>query len=100
MSAGELGTLARLGANVLVVVFNDRTLSSIRRKQEVARYRPAGVFTGKADYAAMAEAFGISGFRAKTESDIARAIERWRAVGGPCLLDVAVEYAHYRPMGY
>ena len=100
MSAGELGTLARLGANVLVVVFNDSTLSSIRRKQEVARYRPAGVITGKADFAAMAESFGIPGFRATTESDMARAVDHWRGSGGPCLLDVAVEYAYYRPMGY
>jgi acetolactate synthase-1/2/3 large subunit len=100
MSAGDLQTLGRVGGHTLIVVFNDSTLSSIRRKQELAKYRPAGIDTGKANFARVAEGFGIQGFRATSQTEVAKAVESWKGQGSPCLLDVVVDFAHYRPMGY
>lgn len=100
MSAGELDTMVRSGAKPLVVVFNDRTLASIKRKQEAARYEPRGVSTGKANFAALAESFGLAGHRASGEPEVGRAVEAWRSSGGPALLEIEVDYSHYRRMGY
>lgn len=100
MSAGELQTMARLGCNALVVVFNDRTLSSIKRKQEVAKYRAAGVEMGNPEFAKLAEAMGMQGIRAANEQEVGRAVDAWKSSGKPALLEIVVDYVHYRPMAY
>jgi pyruvate dehydrogenase (quinone) len=90
----------RVGATSLVVVFNDNTLASIKRKQELAKYADIGVHTSKADFAALAESLGLAGYRASSQSEVARAVEQWRASGAPALLEIEVDYSHYRRMGY
>jgi acetolactate synthase-1/2/3 large subunit len=72
----ELETSARIGARVVVVVFNDASLSLIRIKQEAkGRERSPLDFT-RSDFAAAAAAFGAVGARV---DDVAGLVAALRA---------------------
>ena len=92
----ELETIARLRLPIVVVVFDDATLSLIAAKQQpdghggesAVRYRPI-------DFAAVAAACGL---RAERVSDIAgyeRALQAAFAADTPTLLDVEVDPSAY-----
>jgi len=102
MTTGELETLVRVGSHALVVVFNDRTLSSIKRKRDAQGHPTTekAVVTGRTNFATLAGSFGIPAFRANSETELAKAVESWQRSGGPTLVDVTVEYAYYRSMSY
>ncbi len=102
MAAGELETLVRMGSRALVVVFNDKTLSSIKRKQDAAGHRPTerAVAGERIDFARLAGSFGIPAARTDSPVELARAVDRWLASSEPCLVDVTVEYSYYRSMTY
>lgn len=95
MCAGELLTAAREKARVVVIVFNDASLSLIEIKQQARRLPPAGVALGQVKWAALAEGFGIPAFEASTEDELARAIERAVACDGPSLIDARIDRSTY-----
>jgi acetolactate synthase-1/2/3 large subunit len=96
MALAELETLARLRLDVLVVVFNDSTLSLIAIKQRseghggvgAVRYRPT-------DYAAIARGCGLVAETVRDAAGLRRAARAACARRGPTLLDVTVD-----PSGY
>ena len=96
MTLAELETLARLQLDVLVVVFNDSTLSLIAIKQRreghggesAVRYRPT-------DYAAIARGCGLAAETVGDEAALRRAVLSACGRPGPTLLDVTVD-----PSGY
>ncbi len=88
----ELETLARTGANVVVVVFNDAALTLIELKQlpgqggrEAVRYRTT-------DLAAVARGFGMEGVVVENESQLAAALDGPR----PRLIDARIDPTAYR----
>jgi acetolactate synthase-1/2/3 large subunit len=96
MVLAELETLARLDLSVVVVVFNDSTLSLIAAKQspdghggdDAVRYRAT-------DFAAIARACGMW---AESVADLDTFESMMRAAlarRGPALLDVAVDPSCY-----
>jgi acetolactate synthase I/II/III large subunit len=96
MVLAELETLARLRLRVVVIVFNDSTLSLIAVKQ-----RPAGQGDTRAvsyvptDFAAIAAGYGVAATRVSDADAYAKALEEaWRR-DGPTLVDVIVDPSPY-----
>ena len=88
----ELETLARTGAEVVVVVLNDAALTLIELKQvpgqggkEAVRYLPT-------DFAEVARASGIEGVVAENQSQLAEALAGPR----PRLVDARIDPTAYR----
>jgi acetolactate synthase I/II/III large subunit len=95
MCAGELATLARERADVIVIVFNDASLSLIDVKQRQRQLTRAGVSIGCIDWRALAESVGVRGFAADDEPTLAGALDGALGAAGPSLIDVRVD-----PEGY
>ena len=97
MAIGELETLARLNANVVVIVFNDSALSLIEAKQDAdgqggrdaVRYQPC-------DFSTIAKGFGVRAHRIASASRLRTALARALDQPGPTLLDVLIDAGSYR----
>jgi acetolactate synthase-1/2/3 large subunit len=95
MCIAELATAAEAGAPCITIVFNDGALSLIDIKQQQRQLPPEGVRWARPDFAAIAEGFGATGFRAATEAEYITALEAAFALQGPSLIDVTVNPAGY-----
>jgi acetolactate synthase-1/2/3 large subunit len=96
MALAELETLARLQLDVVVVVFNDSTLSLIAIKQRRDGQGGSAAVTYRAtDYAAIARACGLAADAVRNEASLRRAVRAACGRRGPTLLDVTVD-----PSGY
>jgi acetolactate synthase-1/2/3 large subunit len=94
MTAAELETVARLGLDVTVVVFNDAALSLIEVKQGGGQGGSDAVRYGPVDFALLARAAGLP---AAVATSAQEAVEALRTAGrGPYLLDARVDPASYR----
>lgn len=95
MALGELATAAVLGVRLVVVVFNDATLSLIDIKKG-ERALPEGALNWPmADFAGVMRGLGGLGLTARTEVEYAAALDRALAADGPVLIDVAVDPDSY-----
>jgi acetolactate synthase I/II/III large subunit len=96
MVLAELETVVRLGLRVIVVVFNDATLSLIAAKQhptdhgglDAVRYDPI-------DFSMIARGVGMNAESISSTEDFEGALRRAFAADGPALLDVAVDPSCY-----
>jgi acetolactate synthase I/II/III large subunit len=96
MVLAELETVVRLDLRVIVVVFNDATLSLIAAKQQptdnggldAVRYHPI-------DFAAVARGVGMNAESISTTKELEDALRRAFASAGPSLLDVALDPSSY-----
>ena len=95
MCAGELATAANVGANIVVVVFNDSGLSLIELKQRARQLPQGNLRWDRIDFARIAEGAGVKGYRATTLDELRAAAEEALRLKGPCLIDVTVD-----PSGY
>lgn len=98
MAAGELETLARTGAVVVVVVFNDSTLNLIKIKQEKRGETTRGLDFGAIDWVSVADGMGVGGERVNDANDLGAAFARALNAGGPYLLDLVVDASSYPRM--
>jgi acetolactate synthase-1/2/3 large subunit len=98
MCAGELLTAVRENLRIIVIVFNDASLSLIEIKQHARRLPAAGVALGTMKWPALAEGFGVAAFTASTEAELSLAIEKASACEGPSLIDVRVDRSTYADM--
>ena len=95
MCVAELATAAEADAPCITIVFNDGALSLIDIKQQQRQLPPEGVRWARPDFAAIAEGFGATGFRASTEAEYITALDAAFALKGPSLIDVTVDPAGY-----
>jgi acetolactate synthase-1/2/3 large subunit len=95
MCAGELLTAVRKRLRILVIVFNDASLSLIEIKQQARKLRPDGVGLGTVSWRALGESLGITSFEAASADELRAAIGRATAVEGPSLIDVRVDRSNY-----
>jgi len=95
MCLGELMTAKQQATPVVVVVFNDASISLIDIKQQARDLPAEGVRWDRPDFARVAEGFGLHAWRARTEDEYRAAIESALASVGPALVDV-----HVDPSGY
>ena len=96
MTLAEIETAVRLRLRIVVIVFNDATLSLIKIKQ-----RPAGqggteaVEYGPVSFAGVATAMGAAAAAAGTQVELATALDAALRRDGPTVIDVAVDPACY-----
>jgi acetolactate synthase-1/2/3 large subunit len=95
MCAGELATLAREQLRVIVIVFNDRSLSLIDVKQRQRKFASEGVALGEVRWTTVAEGMGLTAYEARTARELEQALAVALASGGPALVDVAVDPTPY-----
>jgi len=96
MTLAEIETAVRLSLRLIVVVFNDATMSLIKIKQKPAgqggddavRYRPVS-------FAAAATAMGAAGAAVTTEGGLATAVAEALRRPGPTVIDASVDPAGY-----
>jgi acetolactate synthase-1/2/3 large subunit len=84
----ELETAARAGARVVVVVFNDASLSLIRIKQEARGYARSPLDFTRSDLAAAAESFGAVGARVDDVDGLVAALQAAARREQSTLIDV------------
>jgi acetolactate synthase-1/2/3 large subunit len=92
MSANELITAARYGANVIFVVVDNGQYGTIRMHQ-ARDYpgRPSGTALVNPDFAAYAESMGCRGLRVERTGDFAAAFDAARAAGRPAVIWVRTD---------
>ena len=74
MVTGELATAAEMGLAVVMVVFVDRSLALIEKKQRARQMPNLAVDFGHHDYAAIARAFGGNGVTVTNRTDLMAAV--------------------------
>ncbi|OGK91715.1 MAG: hypothetical protein A2X51_04155 [Candidatus Rokubacteria bacterium GWC2_70_24] len=96
MVAAELETAARLGLPILIVVFDDAALSLIQVKQEQRGHAGTSMqYTGP-DFPALARAFGIRAWVARTEAELGSALVAAQSGAGPALIAARIDASGYR----
>jgi acetolactate synthase I/II/III large subunit len=95
MMLHDLALIRELALPIVVVVLSDRSLSLIRVSEERRGILPYGVDFTPPDFAAIAQAFGIPGHRARDISDARDRMERALASRTPLLIDVPIDYREY-----
>ena len=96
MCLGELETIARLGLNVTLLVYNDSSLSLIKLKQRDNQGGDNAVDYSTVDFAAIAAAMGIASSVVSTREDLRSQLALDH--GGPVLIDMRLDYRDYPPI--
>jgi acetolactate synthase I/II/III large subunit len=92
MNVQELETAKRIGAAVVVVVWRDDGYGLIDWKQRNEFGRPFAVEFGNPDLVALAESFGIPGFRPASADELGPTLRRALDLDGPAVIDVPIDY--------
>jgi pyruvate dehydrogenase (quinone) len=90
MLMGDFLSLAQLGLPVKVVVFNNGALGFIELEQKSTGFLDFGTEFKNPNFAAMAEAVGIRGFRLEDPGEVQEGIAAALAHSGPALVDAVV----------
>ncbi|MBT3352218.1 MAG: thiamine pyrophosphate-binding protein [Nitrospinaceae bacterium] len=95
MRLGDLETAARVGAAIVVVVFNDGFLNLIKIKQDTRNFQRLGTDFGNTDYVAVAQGLGFEATRVDSEAALKEALGKAFASGGAWVIDAVIN-----PDGY
>jgi pyruvate dehydrogenase (quinone) len=87
MLLGDLLTIAQYDLPVKLIVYNNSSLGMVKLEMRVAGYGDFGVDMKNPDFAKLAEAVGIRGFRVEDPADIRSALETALRHRGPALVD-------------
>lgn len=96
MYAGELGTAAEQGLDLVVVYLSDNSLSLIELKQERLALPSNGVRFENPKVEALAEAFGGVGVQVQGEEAVEAAAREALAAGGLRIIEAVIDPAGYR----
>jgi acetolactate synthase-1/2/3 large subunit len=89
----ELATAMQYGINVVVIVFNNNAYGNVRRDQEqLFEGRVLGAELRNPDFVALAESFGMRGYRAGTPESLRSALDQALASSAPALIEVPIDY--------
>ena len=94
MNLNELATLKTTGAPVVIVVFNNGVLGMVRQWQTLfynQHYSNTDLQERQSDFAKIAEAFGIPGFKIHTLDELSEQVAKAMAKSGPVLIDVTID---------
>jgi len=95
MCLGELATAVDQQARIVVIVFNDQSLSLIDIKQQQRGFDSLGVRWQRPDFAAVMTGLGGRGYGVNDIAQYTAALEEALRGSGPALIDVAID-----PTGY
>jgi len=99
MSMQDIETAVREKINVVVVVFNDSSFSSVKLLQKRQYGRNIGVDFINTNFAKFAESCGAKGFRVERPEEIRPALEAALKENRPCVIDVIVDDAEKTSYG-
>ena len=88
MLMGDFLSLVQLELPVKVVVFDNSSLGFVALEMKAGGYVERHDRSGQSEFAAMAEAVGITGIRVEDPADVRPALERALKSPGPALVDV------------
>ncbi|MGO4305863.1 ubiquinone-dependent pyruvate dehydrogenase [Cupriavidus sp. RAF12] len=88
MMMGEFVTLVQTGLPVKVVVLNNGTLGFVEMEMKASGFVDTGCELENPNFAAMANAMGIKGFRVEHPEELEGALREAFAHPGPALIDV------------
>jgi pyruvate dehydrogenase (quinone) len=91
MLMGELLTLAQYQLPVKIVLFDNHRLGMVQLEQEAAGLPHYGVELKNPNFAALAEAVGLTGLRVEDPAQVRPALEQALATNGPVLVDVVTD---------
>ena len=95
MCLGELSTAVEQQARIVVIVFNDQSLSMIDIKQQQKGQATRGVRWARPDFAQTMVALGGQGYLVDNVGDYRRALTQALTVDGPVLIDVSIDSSGY-----
>jgi acetolactate synthase-1/2/3 large subunit len=99
MCLAELATAVQAGCrNLVVVVFNDSSMSMIEAKQRRRQLPPRGMNYGHTDFATVARGFDCMGIRVEVPGELPGALQKAFSSERPVVVDVAVDRHAYHPM--
>jgi acetolactate synthase-1/2/3 large subunit len=88
----ELATAVQHRIGLVTVLFNNHAFGNVRRDQEERFHgRLIASDLTNPDFMKLAEAFGVSGCRAKHPDDLKKALEGALGKGAPCLIEVPLD---------
>jgi pyruvate dehydrogenase (quinone) len=91
MLMGELLTVVQYQLPVKIVLFDNHRLGMVSLEQEVAGFPQYGVELKNPNFAAVAEAIGLTGLRVEDPAEVRPALEKALAAKGPALVDVVTD---------
>lgn len=91
MLMGDLLTLTTYDLPVKVVVYNNSSLNFVELEMKAAGFVTHGTGLDNPNFASLAEAIGMKGFRVEKSKDLPKAVEDFLAHDGPAILDVTTE---------
>lgn len=86
----ELATAARYGINVVQLVFNDNAYGNVARDLDESWGGSFGADLRNPDFLKLADAFGMTGMRAKVPTDVGPLVRDAIALDRPVLLEIPV----------
>jgi acetolactate synthase-1/2/3 large subunit len=95
MCLGELSTAVEQQTRIVVIVFNDQSLSLIDIKQQQKGFIPRGVRWSRPDFAQVMEGLGGRGYRVENIDDYVAALRNALDGDGPALIDVSIDPGGY-----
>jgi len=90
MLMGDLLTLRQHNLPIKVVVFNNQALSFVELEMKAAGYPETGTGLESPDFAAIANAMGVKGFRIEDPGDLEVGLKEAFSHEGPAIVDVVV----------
>ncbi len=91
MLLGELLTVAQYQLPVKIVVFNNHRLGMVQLEQEAAGLPHFGCELKNPNFAALAQAVGLTGLRVEDPAEVRPALQQALASSGPVLVDVVTD---------
>ena len=86
----ELSTAVRHGIAVVIVVFNDNSYGNVARDLDEAWGGSMGADLANPDFVRLAEAYGVTGLRAKEPTEVGDLVREAIALDRPVLIEVPV----------
>jgi len=92
MSSNELATAAQERLDINIAIINNGYLGMVRQWQDLFHDKNySEVEISGPDFVKLAEAYGCTGIRVRTDAEIMPAIQRARSIPGPVVIDFVVE---------
>lgn len=99
MNVGELETAKRLGNPLVVLVWTDGSYGLIEMHQRRQFGHVSGTRFGNPDFVALAQAFGLEGFRVERAGELTPVLRRAFAASGPVIVEVPIDYRENDKLG-
>jgi acetolactate synthase-1/2/3 large subunit len=97
MCLGELSTAVEQGTPIIVIVFNDQSLSLIDIKQQASGFPSRGMRWQTPNFSQVMEGLGGRGYQVENLQQYRQALNEALKDGKPALIDVLVNPDGYAP---